>query len=243
MLLWQLIIIQVITFALLVFLLRQFLYKQVTRSLGRYQQLHQENLTREGELKRTREEMEQELQAKIAQHNEEVGRLRAAAEVDAQKTQEEILAKSKEEGKRILAEAEAKKERMRANLVSEMEEKALDLASDIIEHILTAQVTQGINHQLIDELIEEIEKSDERRLQLDVETVEVAVPFPLTQVQQERLKKILSSQMGRSVNVKETVDQEIVAGMVIRSGNLVLDGSLKNKLKGALAYVRESLSR
>jgi len=243
MLLWQLIIIQVITFALLVFLLRQFLYKQVTRSLGRYQQLNQENLTREGELKRTREEMEQELQAKIAQHNEEVGRLRAAAEVDAQKTQEEILAKSKEEGKRILAEAEAKKERMRANLVSEMEEKALDLASDIIEHILTAQVTQGINHQLIDELIEEIEKSDERRLQLDVETVEVAVPFPLTQVQQEKLKKILSAQMGRSVNVKETVDQEIVAGMVIRSGNLVLDGSLTNKLKGALAYVRESLSR
>lgn len=243
MLLWQLIIIQVITFALLVFLLRQFLYKQVTRSLERYQQLYQENLTREGELKRTREEMEQELQAKIAQHNEEVGRLRAAAEVDAQKTQEEILAKSKEEGKRILAEAEAKKERMRANLVSEMEEKALDLASDIIEHILTAQVGQGINHQLIDELIEEIEKSDERRLQLDVETVEVAVPFPLTQVQQGRLKKILSSQMGRSVNVKETVDQEIVAGMVIRSGNLVLDGSLTNKLKGALAYVRESLSR
>ncbi len=243
MLLWQLIIIQVITFALLVFLLRQFLYKQVTRSLGRYQQLNQENLTREGELKRTREEMEQELQAKIAQHNEEVGRLRAAAEVDAQKTQEEILAKSKEEGKRILAEAEAKKERMRANLVSEMEEKALDLASDIIEHILTAQVTQGINHQLIDELIEEIEKSDERRLQLDVETVEVAVPFPLTQVQQEKLKKILSAQMGRSVTVNETVDQEIVAGMVIRSGNLVLDGSLTNKLKGALAYVRESLSR
>ncbi len=243
MLLWQLIIIQVITFALLVFLLRQFLYKQVTRSLGRYQQLYQENLTREGELKRTREEMEQELQAKIARHNEEVGRLRAAAEVDAQKTQEEILAKSKEEGKRILAEAEAKKERMRANLVSEMEEKALDLASDIIEHILTAQVTQGINHQLIDELIDEIEKSDERRLQLDVETVEVAVPFPLTQVQQEKLKKILSSQMGRSVNVKETVDQEIVAGMVIRAGNLVLDGSLTNKLKGALAYVRDSLSR
>ena len=243
MLLWQLIIIQVITFALLVFLLRQFLYKQVTRSLGRLQRLYQENLKREEELKKTRETTEQELQVKIAQHHEEIGRLRAAEEVAAQKTQEEILAKAKEEGKRILAEAEAKKERMRANLVSEMEEKALDLASDIIEHILTAQVAQGINHQLIDELIEEIEKSDERRLQLDVETVEVAVPFPLTQVQKERLKKILSSQMGRSVTLKETVDQEIVAGMVIKSGNLVFDGSLTNKLKGALAYVRGSLSR
>ncbi len=238
MVLWQLIIIQVITFALLVFLLRQFLYKQVTRSLGRLQRLYQENLKREEELRKTRETTEQELQAKIAQHNEEIGRLRAAAEVAAQKTQEEILAKAKEEGKRILAEAEAKKERMRANLVSEMEKKALDLASDIIEHIFTTHVAQGIHHPLIDELIEEIGKSDGRRLQLDVETVEVAVPFPLTQVQKEQLKKILSSKIGQSINVKETIDQEIVAGMVMRLENLVLDGSLKNKLKGALAFVR-----
>jgi len=242
-LLWQLIIIQVITFALLVFLLRQFLYKQVTRSLARLQQLYQENLNREEELKRRREETEQELKAKISQHNEESGRLRAAAEVDAQRRQEEILTRAKEEGKQIVAEAEAKRERTRANLVSEMEEKALALASDIIKHIFTTHVAQGIHHQLIDELIEEFEKSDGQRLQLDVETVEVAVPFPLTQVQKEKLKKVLSSKIGQSINVKETTDQEIVAGMVMRLENLVLDGSLKNKLKGALAYVRDSLPR
>ncbi len=243
MLLWQLIIIQVITFTLLVFLLRQFLYKQVTRSLARLQQLYQENLNREEELKRRREETEQELKAKIARNNEEIGRLRAAAEADARKVHEEILAKARGEGRRIVAGAEAQKERMRANLVSEMEEKALGLASDIIEHIFTAQVAQGIHYHLIDELIEEIGKSDGRRLQLTVETVEVVVPFPLTQVQKEKLKKILSSNMGRSVNLKETIDQEIVTGMVLRLGDLVLDGSLKNKLRGALAYVRDSLSR
>ncbi len=243
MLLWQLIIIQVITFTLLVFLLRQFLYKQVTRSLARLQQLYQENLNREEELKRQREETEQELKAKIARNNEEIGRLRAAAEADAQKVHEEILAKAREEGRRIVAGAEAQKERMRANLVSEMEEKALGLASDIIEHIFTAQVAQEIHYHLIDELIEEIGKSDGRRLQLTVETVEVVVPFPLTQVQKEKLNKILSSNMGRSVNLKETIDQKIVTGMVLRLGDLVLDGSLKNKLRGALAYVRDSLSR
>ena len=243
MLLWQLIIIQVLTFALLVFLLRQFLYTQVTRSLGRLQQVYQENLKREEELKKKQEETEQELKAKIAQHNEEIGRLRAAADVDAQRMQKEMLTRAKEEGKQIVAEAEAKRERMRANLVSEMEEKALALASDIIEHIFTAQVTQGIHHQLIDELTEEIEKCDGQRLQLDMETVEVAVPFPLTHVQKEKLKKVLSSKIGQSINVKERTDQDIVAGMVMRLDNLVLDGSLKNKLKGALAYVRESLSR
>jgi len=243
MLLWQLVLIQVVTFALLVFLLRQFLYKQVNQSLGRLQQLYQENLRREEELKKRREEMEQDLKAKLAQYQEEVRSLRTAAEADAQKMQEEILAKAKEEGKRIVAEAEAKKERMRANLVSEMEEKALGLASDIIERVFTAQVAQGIHHHLIDELVEEIGKSNGRELQADVETVEITVPFPLTQLQREKLKEILSSNIGRSISIKETIDQEMVAGMVVRLENVILDGSLKNKLQGALAYVRDSRSR
>ncbi len=243
MLLWQLIIVQVITFAILVFLLRQFLYKQNAQALERLQQLYQENLKREEDLKNAQEAADQELKKKIAQHNEEIKKLKAAGEVDVQKMHDEILAKAKEDADKIVAEAEANKERIKANLVSEMEEKALVLASDIIENIFTDQVAQGIHRHLIDEFIEEIEKSDGQRMQLDVETVEIAAPYPLTQDQEENLKKILSTKMGRSVSIKGTIDQEMVAGMVVRLENLVLDGSLRNKLKGTLAYVRSSLAR
>lgn len=242
MLLWQLILIQVITFAILVFLLRQFLHKQNSQALERLQQLYQENLKREEDLKKAQEAADQQLKEKIAQHNEEIGKLKAAGEVDVQKMHEEVLAKAKEEAKKIVDTAEAKREQIKASLVSEMEEKALVLAFDIIGHIFTAQVAQGIHHQLINEFIEEIEKSDGQRMQLNVETAEIAAPYPLTQVQEENLKNILSSKMGRSVNIKGTIDQEIVAGMVVRLENLVLDGSLKNKLKGTLAYVRSSIA-
>ena len=243
MVFWQLIIIQVVTFALLIFLLRQFLYQQVTRSQDKLQQLVQENRKREEELNKRREETEKELEIKIGQHNEEFKKLRAAAEVDAQKMQEEIVARAKEDAKRIVTEEKEKREQVRAKLVAEMEEKALDLASDIIGHIFTAQVTRGIHYQLTDEFIEEIGKSDGRGLQLDVDEVEVAVPYSLTEVQMEKLKKILSAKMGRSIEVTQTIDPGIVTGMVVSLGNLVLDGSLTNKLKGAMAYVKGSLSR
>ncbi len=243
MLLWQLIIIQVITFAILVFLLRQFLYKQNAQALERLQQLYQENLKREEDLKNAQEAADQELKEKIAQHNEEIKNLKTAGEVDVQKMHEEVLAKAKGEADKIVAEAEASKEQIKANLVSEMEEKALVLASDIIGQIFTDQVAQGIHHHLIDEFIEEIEKSDGQRMLLDVETAEIDAPYPLTQVQEDKLRKILSTKMGRSVSIKGTIDQEMVAGMVVRLENLVLDGSLRNKLKGTLAYVRSSLAR
>ena len=243
MLLWQLILIQVITFVVLAVLLHQFLYRQVTRSLGRLQQLYQENREREEELKRRREETEQELRTTTARQHEEIGKLRAEAEAATQKMQEERLAQAKEEGRKIVAEAEAKRERMRASLVSEMREQAVGLASDILGRVLTAQVAQGIHQHLIDELIEEIGKSDGPRPELDADKVEVVVPFPLTQTQQERLSTIFSSRMGRPVSIHETIDAEIVAGMVVRLENVVLDGSLKTKVKGMLAYVRENLSR
>src|SRR2546427_3827998 len=109
--------------------------------------------------------------------------------------------------------------------------------------VLTAQVAQGIHQHLIDELIEEIGKSDGPRPELDADKVEVVVPFPLTQTQQERLSTIFSSRMGRPVSIHETIDAEIVAGMGVRLEEGVLDGSLKTKGKGKLAYVRENLSR
>ena len=243
MVFWQLIIIQIVTFALLIFLLRQFLYQQVTRSQDKLQQLVQENRKREEALNKRREETEKELEIKINQHNEEVKKLRAAAEVDAQKMQEEIVARAKKDAERIVTEEKEKREQVRAKLVAEMEEKALDLASNIIGHIFTAQVARGIHYQLTDEFIEEIGKSDGRGLQLDVDEVEVAVPYSLTEVQMEKLKKILSAKMGRSIEVTQTIDSGIVTGMVVSLGNLVLDGSLTNKLKGAMAYVKGSLSR
>jgi F-type H+-transporting ATPase subunit delta len=222
--------------------LRQFLYKQNSQALERLQQLYQENLKREEDLKNAQEAADQELKEKIAQHNEEIKNLKTAGEVDVQKMHEEILAKAKKEADKIVAEAEGKREQIKASLVSEMEEKALVLAFDIIGQIFTDQVAQGIHHQLTNEFIEEIEKSDGERMQLNVETAEISAPYPLTQDQEENLRNILSTKMGRSVSIKGTIDQEIVAGMVVRLENLVLDGSLRNKLKGTLAYVRSNLA-
>src|SRR3989442_5855723 len=118
-----------------------------------------------------------------------------------------------------------------------MEEKAVGLALDIIGRVLTAQVAQGIHQHLIDELIEEIGKSDGPRPELDADKVEVVVPFPLTQAQQERLSTIFSSRMGRPVNIHETIDAEIVAGMGVRVGKGGLGGRPKNKVKGKLGHV------
>jgi F-type H+-transporting ATPase subunit b len=242
-LLWQLLVIQVVTFVVLAFLLHQFLYRQMTRSLGRLQQLYHENREREEALKRRREETEQELRATMARHQEELGRLRAESEAATHEMREEILAQAKEEGRRIVADAEARRERMRASLMSEMEDKAVGLASDILGRVLTGPLAQAIHHDLIDELIDEVGRADGQRLELVADVVDVTAAFPLSPAQKERLHAIFSSTTGRDITITETIDAALGAGMLVRFGDVIMDGSLNNKVRGMLTYVRENLSR
>jgi len=61
--------------------------------------------------------------------------------------------------------------------------------------------------------------------------VRIVAAFPLTQEQREVLFKKLADIVGPEVKLKEAVDKKLVAGLSIEMGELVLDGSLKNKIQ------------
>lgn len=180
MLIWQLILIQVVTFGLLVFLLRHLLYRQVTSALARLEKLYSENLKREEELKKAKEEAETAVAAEMAKCREEARRLRVEAELEAEKIREEAQVAAKEEAGRILAAAVAAEERMKTKIAAEGETKAVTFASEILQRFFSSQVAAGVHQQLLEVLLEEIKNLDGRKFSGEVETVEVKVPFPLT---------------------------------------------------------------
>ena len=44
----------------------------------------------------------------------------------------------------------------------------------------------------------------------------------------------MSAKLGSPTKVQERLDESLIAGLVIKLGGLVIDGSLKNKLNHAL---------
>ncbi len=241
MLLWQLILIQGVTFGLLVFLLRHLFYRQVTGALGRLEQLYQENLKREEELKKAKAEAEQAFKQELARHQEEIRRQKAETEIEIQKMKEKAQAQAKEQGDKIVAEARAKEERMRAKLTVEAESRAVSLASEILKRLFSSKVAEGVHHQLVEGLIEEIRGFN--GLDTRSETVDVRLPFPLTAEERTALAQTLSSKVGKLVTLKESSGPEMIAGMIVNLDSIVLDGSLANKLNGMISHVRESIAR
>jgi F-type H+-transporting ATPase subunit delta len=60
--------------------------------------------------------------------------------------------------------------------------------------------------------------------------VEVISAFDLADAARDKLADVLGRKLERSVNVSTTTDSNLLGGVLIRAGDLVIDGSVRGRL-------------
>ena len=60
--------------------------------------------------------------------------------------------------------------------------------------------------------------------------VVVTSAFPLTTEQENTLTTSLGKKMDRTINLSSEIDASLIGGVVIRTGDLIIDGSVRGKL-------------
>ncbi|AVO53161.1 MULTISPECIES: F0F1 ATP synthase subunit delta [Pseudomonadaceae] len=60
--------------------------------------------------------------------------------------------------------------------------------------------------------------------------VDVTSAFALSDEQQDKLAKVLSARLGREVRLHAAEDATLIGGVLIRAGDLVIDGTVRGKL-------------
>jgi F-type H+-transporting ATPase subunit delta len=60
--------------------------------------------------------------------------------------------------------------------------------------------------------------------------IEVSAPYELTEEQQQKLSQALSKKLERKVSLATTVDASLIGGVVVRTGDMVIDASVRGKL-------------
>ena len=60
--------------------------------------------------------------------------------------------------------------------------------------------------------------------------VDVTSAFALSTEQQDKLAKVLSARLNREVRLHAVEDPALIGGVVIRAGDLVIDGSVRGKI-------------
>ena len=77
----------------------------------------------------------------------------------------------------------------------------------------------------IEWLFAELKAEEEKAQDIDITSA-----FPLTDAQQNQLAEKMRARLGCSVRLNTQVDSNLIGGVIVKAGDLVIDGSLRARL-------------
>jgi ATP synthase F1 delta subunit len=240
MLVFALIIFQLIIFSLLIYILRKIILRNVVSATQHLEELNKDYQKKQNEIEEKMKETEKKAKLIIEQAKEEAEKLKAQIIQEAETQREQIINSARREAKEIIEQAEKTRQSLISEIEERIEKEAIDKAVDLIKDVLPADFKALVHNRWVEELV--LEGFGEIRylnIAEDVNEVTVISAFPLSEIQQKNITQKLKEILKREVKIQEKIDSEIVAGVIINLGSLVLDGSLKFKIKQSAQQIKD----
>jgi F0F1-type ATP synthase membrane subunit b/b' len=231
MLIIQLIIIQAVTFIALVFVLRRIMYSSSFEETKRLQQLSAENSKRAQELAAKIEGAEKQYQESLEVAEMEIRRLKAEAKADCEKLKEETVSHARQEAERIVKQALNTKEKIREELEAGLQQKSVNQAVMLIQEVLGSKNMFLLHDGFVKSTLEEIAKVDASKLNVNTDKGELIIAGKISEEDKQKLIALVCEKTGRNISLEESLNKSLLAGLVVKIGSLVLDGSLSAKFR------------
>lgn len=226
----QLIILQAITFIIIVFLMRKLLYSETSKEASRLKILQDEFSRKESELLAKIDAAERDAAEKISKVTQESEKYQGMKVQEADEIKEAILTAAKERAEEVVRSAVNSKEKMREEVELQMRAKIPTAAVKIFKESLSTQARQLVHDQLVEEVIDRLNNLDKSLFKTAADKGELLSAYPLKRGEKEKILSAVKGKAGRAVSLAEKEDKSAVAGIVIKLGSIVIDGSLENKL-------------
>jgi F-type H+-transporting ATPase subunit b len=169
----------------------------------------------------------------------------------AQVERESLLEVTQAEAKRILSEAEHEAAKRQQQEMEDFEDKLVDTILEISAEILRKTTPDIVHENLVEDLNSEIwdlGKSDMRQVRTIRESLTESIPTvyitsakELTPEQQRSLIRTFSALADSNVNMEIEVEPELIAGIHVRIGDLVVENTLAMELTELKSTVATTL--
>jgi F-type H+-transporting ATPase subunit delta len=68
---------------------------------------------------------------------------------------------------------------------------------------------------------------------------EIISAYAVSDAQRSKVSESLKQRLGREINLSVTIDESLVGGVIIRAGDMVIDGSVRGKLEKLASTVNQ----
>lgn len=226
----------------IVFIIRRLLLSDTMEAVNRIRQVESEVRKKEEGIRQEIAEHEKEFERRRTESEEALQRRREESEREVAALREQALTDAKKEGDAIIAQARRNEARLREQLVRDAEEQAVELGTKIVDLVFSEKMTESLNRQFTDELLDALQQVDSASITIDAGSSEFVASRPIEPRQKERLRSIVSEKFGVEAEINETVDASLLAGLKLKLGSLEIDGSLKNRLGEAAAELKKEIN-
>lgn len=231
------IVVQFATFGVLALVLHRFMYSAYKSELSRLQDLSLEYKNKAEQLADDMRKAEAAHKQKVEEAEAEIRELRNSVQEEAGQERDDVLVKAREESDRIISTAMTVKDKIREELQKESLKKSIDCGCELIRGVLNKENMKWFHDGLVSDVLVAIERVPNERFTsvADQKMVMVTSAQPLAEAKTTRLSQILESKLGHAVTVNCFTDEDLTAGISVKLGSLVIDGTLAGQLRQVAA--------
>jgi F-type H+-transporting ATPase subunit b len=229
------VLVQIISFLVMVVILRAWAYKPILKMLEDRRNRIAQGLEDARIAADARENAEKEAEEILASAQQEaVAKVREATE-RAEEASKEINAEAEKQAAEIRSVADTEAEEAKAQALGELRGQVAALAIAAAQKIIGEALDEKRGHALIEEFFSGVKQGEVTLLEgerLAGESAVITSALPLTEEEQETVRSEIVERMGSSATISFRVDPNILGGLIIRVGDKVLDSSVSGKLQG-----------
>ncbi len=209
------------------------------RAVRRVRQIEEEVRKKEEDIRREIEEHERDFAEKKAEAERQLQAHRDEARREAAHLKEKAVAEAKKESQKIIEQAHKNEQKIRDQIARQMEDKAVEYGGRIFKLVFSDLLTGELNGLFNGELIDALNEIEEGAITVDSGEANVTVSHPMSQEQRTRLETVLRGKFRKDAVIVETVDETLLAGLILKMGSLEIDGSLRNRYIEAVGEVKK----
>lgn len=238
MLIVSFIVITVVIFGALILVLRGMLNQNVSLATRHLDELNDDYIKKEADLKRQMDEMRQKAEEIVRKAQEEAQQAKAQLLKEAESQRNKLLQDTHAQTEALIQQADKSRQLLLDEIKDRIAKEAIDKACELIQETLPEEFKLKVHEHWMEDLINNGFSQFERiKVPDDIKDVKIISAFALNEMQRKSLAKSLGEVLKRDIVLKEEIDPKIVAGFLINIDSLVLDGSLKNKIQERARHV------
>jgi F0F1-type ATP synthase membrane subunit b/b' len=241
MLFVQLIVVQLIIFGALILVLRHVLTRHIGSASSHLDELNQESNRKLQDAKKKMEEANTYYDGIVVKSREEGERLKQELVKEGVQAKEELLEQARKLGDEITDRAKHSAEMLMLGLEQKIDERAIDKTQSLIRELLEGRMTEETHGRWVKELLGNgFDGLSRLSVSEQVHEARVISAFPLKTAEKTALLNELNAKLGRTIQLKEEVDPELILGLRLTLDTLVIDGSLDFKIRELIRNARRT---